>query len=126
MQALTPRPVRAEHRPATDALDEHYKGANLSPDPSMADERLSTVSSESPDGRPWRLILGDARHSEVDELLPVGTDVKVKTQYLGSWTSGFVIAAQLEHGYRLRRVSDGSEVPGEFDRADVRPAVDLP
>lgn len=90
------------------------------------DERLSTASPGSPAGRPWRLVLGEARHSEVDELLPVGTEVMVKTQFLGSWTSGFVVAAQLEDGYRLRRLSDGSELPGEFDRVAVRPAIDLP
>jgi len=90
------------------------------------DETLSTAFTGSPNGRPWRLFMGQPRHSEVDELLPVGTEVNVRTQYLGSWTSGFVVVAHLEDGYRLRRLSDGSELPGDFARTDVRSATESP
>ena len=55
------------------------------------------------------------------DLLPVGTPVMVRTRYLGSWAAGFVVAEVLEAGYRLRRVSDGSQVPQEYDFAAVRP-----
>lgn len=60
----------------------------------------------------------------VDDRLPVGTPVMVKTQYLGSWTSGFAVAEQLTDGYRLRRLSDGVELPDEFAVAAVRRETD--
>jgi len=116
--------ITLRHSPATSTEEGGDDPSSAQP---MADaERLSNASTASPAGRPWRLFMGQSRHSEVDELLPVGTEVNVRTQYLGSWTTGFVVVAQLEDGYRLRRLSDGSELPGEFARTDVRSATESP
>lgn len=43
--------------------------------------------------------------------LPVGTRVEVRSDFDGSWESGFVVEAVTDRGYRLRRESDGAELP---------------
>ncbi len=68
--------------------------------------------------------MGEAGSGGTSDLLPVGAPVMVRTRYLGSWTGGFVVAERLEDGYRLRRLSDGSELPHWFGFAAVRPDPD--
>jgi hypothetical protein len=46
--------------------------------------------------------------------------VEVRSSYEGAWTPGFDVVEEVPTGYRLRRISDGSEVPGAFATEDVR------
>lgn len=56
------------------------------------------------------------------DRLEVGTKVEVRRRYDQSWTRGFAVAAVVDGGYRVRRLSDGSLVPAVFTPDDVRPA----
>jgi hypothetical protein len=47
--------------------------------------------------------------------------VEVRSSYEGEWTRGFDVVEERASGYRLRRASDGTVLPGEFATADVRP-----
>jgi hypothetical protein len=52
--------------------------------------------------------------------LEVGTKVYVRDRYLGQWSSGFVVAAVVEGGYRVRRLSDDQVFADVFPFDDVR------
>ncbi|MBX3286499.1 MAG: hypothetical protein R2746_06310 [Acidimicrobiales bacterium] len=52
--------------------------------------------------------------------LPLGTKVEVRTGFDGSWSSGFVVEAHTERGYRLRRRSDDEVLPVELPAESVR------
>jgi hypothetical protein len=59
----------------------------------------------------------------VAERLRPGTRVEVRTGFDRSWARGFeVTVAEAGGGYRVRRLSDGSEVPMTFPIDDVRRA----
>ena len=53
----------------------------------------------------------------------VGQQVEVHTKFDDSWVTGFEIAEVVTEGYRVRRRSDGSLLPGVTGQADVRPAI---
>jgi hypothetical protein len=60
--------------------------------------------------------------SRLDGVLRTGTPVDVRSRFVGSWSHGFEVAEQVtEHGYRLRRVSDGTVLPDVFSDEEVRP-----
>ena len=46
--------------------------------------------------------------------------VEVRTQYTGTWAPGFEIADETRDGYRVRRVSDGVVLPGNFHADEIR------
>ena len=46
--------------------------------------------------------------------------VEVRSSYEGEWTPGFDVVEERPTGYRLRRTSDDSVLPGEFASEDVR------
>jgi hypothetical protein len=75
-----------------------------------ADGSVDDVRSPSA-RRPWRLLMGSSAHTYSSDVVEVGGGVTVRTQYLGSWTSGFEVAKLLEDGYLIRRVSDGALLP---------------
>jgi hypothetical protein len=56
--------------------------------------------------------------------LDAGTQVEVRTGFDRSWAKGFEVLAASEVdggiGYRLRRLSDGRELPRTFPADDVR------
>ncbi len=52
--------------------------------------------------------------------LPAGTRVEVRKRFDDSWARGFEVLATADTGYRLRRLSDGMELPTEFGAKDVR------
>ena len=56
--------------------------------------------------------------------LDTGTRVEVRKRFDSSWARGFEVLDHSEQGYRLRRLSDGSELPLVFDSDDVRPEKD--
>ena len=60
--------------------------------------------------------------SRFDGALRTGTPVDVRSRFVGSWSRGFEVAEQVtDHGYRLRRVSDGTVLPDVFSDDEVRP-----
>lgn len=54
------------------------------------------------------------------DRLAVGSRVEVRNRLDGRWAKGFEVAATGEDGYRLRRLSDGNELPLSFSDDDVR------
>ncbi len=50
----------------------------------------------------------------------VGTRVEVRTSFDGSWSRGFTVLGTDGRNYRLRRSSDGTELPTTFAPEDVR------
>lgn len=53
-----------------------------------------------------------------------GDPVEVYNSYTRDWSRGFVVADATETGYRLRRMSDGTLLPAQFIRSEVRAASD--
>ena len=53
--------------------------------------------------------------------LPQGTPVQVRDRFEFAFRSGFEVSETTAAGYRLRRRSDGMELPAEFPVKDVRP-----
>jgi len=49
-----------------------------------------------------------------------GTRVEVRTAFERSWARGFEVVTGADDGYRLRRLSDGAELPATFVADDVR------
>lgn len=56
--------------------------------------------------------------SEVD--LRAGTHVELHSSFNDSWVPGFEIAESDSSGYRVRRATDGSVLPGHVSAADLR------
>lgn len=59
------------------------------------------------------------RESELPPLAP-GTQVEVRSSFERTWSKGFEVVEATEAGYRIRRLSDGSTLPGHFARTDLR------
>ena len=57
---------------------------------------------------------------ETGESLEAGMRVEVRRRFDAHWARGFEVVAVTESGYRLRRLSDGQELPIEFTFEDVR------
>jgi len=53
--------------------------------------------------------------------LPRGTPVQVRDRFEFSFHSGFEVSQTTTAGYRLRRCSDGVELPVEFAASEIRP-----
>jgi hypothetical protein len=49
-----------------------------------------------------------------------GTPVEVRRRFDFRWARGFEVAEILDKGYRIRRLSDDSILPAEFDPDEVR------
>lgn len=56
-----------------------------------------------------------------EEVIPPGTKVEIRNRFDASWTRGFEVVAHADDGYRVRRLSDGAELPTEFSSDEVRP-----
>jgi hypothetical protein len=52
----------------------------------------------------------------------IGDQVEVHTKFNDSWVGGFEIAEIIAEGYRVRRKSDGSLLPGYTSESDLRPS----
>lgn len=70
------------------------------------------------------LLMPDVQQSGVpaDDTLAPGTKVEVRRRFDAHWARGFEVVSATPAGYRVRRLSDGAELPVEFDEDDVRPA----
>lgn len=49
-----------------------------------------------------------------------GTPVEVWARYTESWARGFEVSSCTEEGYRVRRCTDGVELPVVIAHGDVR------
>lgn len=56
--------------------------------------------------------------------MQVGEKVEVHSRFTDSWAQGFVIEDVVGEGYRLRRLSDGSLLPGITGASDLRPVTE--
>jgi hypothetical protein len=56
-------------------------------------------------------------------VLTSGTRVEVCNRFCRSWSRGFEVIEATRDGYRLRRCSDGYDLPGAFSRDEIRPVV---
>ncbi len=66
---------------------------------------------------------GEVRGSELSAALgglEPGAAVEVRTRFDGHWARGFEVVALTDHGYRVRRLSDGIELPTQIAHQDVR------
>jgi chromosome partitioning protein len=72
-----------------------------------------------------RLAVGIDSPSDQAAALEVGTPVFVRDRFQGDWTNGFGIAGTDGAQYILRRVSDGSILPGRFGPGDLRTVADV-
>lgn len=61
-----------------------------------------------------------ASTGSLDRPLAPGTRVEVRTQFERTWVRGFEVVTGHEDGYRIRRLSDGRELPTLLARDDVR------
>jgi hypothetical protein len=90
---------------------------------SMAIDRLEILAEQLRDlaaGAPPTLVpvvdalvLGSL---DIDD----GTQVELFNAFNGTWANGFEIAGKTVGGYRVRRRSDGSLLPGYTSRSDLR------
>jgi hypothetical protein len=63
---------------------------------------------------------GDAP-ADASPTLAAGAVIDVRNRFDGRWAHGFEVVAADDGGYRVRRLSDGRELPSLFDADDVRP-----
>jgi hypothetical protein len=58
--------------------------------------------------------------AERGESLEAGMRVEVRSRFDQRWARGFEVVSVTDSGYRLKRLSDGMELPTEFSPEDVR------
>jgi hypothetical protein len=63
----------------------------------------------------------EVNDSDLAGELPTGTRVDVRSRYVGAWSHGFEVDEVVNGAYRIRRVSDGSVLPGVFEEEEIRP-----
>ena len=64
--------------------------------------------------------MADATDAQAVERLEPGTRVEVRRRFDQHWSRGFEVVAAVEDGYRLKRQSDGTELPVVLDEDEVR------
>jgi hypothetical protein len=52
----------------------------------------------------------------------VSDPVEVHVTFTGAWSAGFEVAAVVEGGYQVRRLSDGALLPAPTSPEDIRAA----
>lgn len=71
---------------------------------------------------------GDAVSTTADPDVAVGlpsaiapeTKVEVRSRFDSRWAPGFEVIDLEDAGYRIRRLSDGAELPSRFSRDEIR------
>ena len=76
---------------------------------------MNTVLEDQPNA-----MMSAVDAAETGESLEPGMRVEVRRRFDAHWARGFEIVAATEGGYRVRRLSDGQELPVEFSFDDVR------
>ena len=66
------------------------------------------------------LVAGDPVANDGERPLQPGTAVEVRNRFDGRWARGFEVITADALGYRVRRLSDGRELPSVFGLDDVR------
>lgn len=56
----------------------------------------------------------------LDDSLRPGSSVEVRTRFDGQWVGGYELAGAGREGFKVRRRSDGYEIPRHFESDDVR------
>ena len=51
-----------------------------------------------------------------------GEEVQVWNRYVGGWTGAFTVVTKAPEGYRIRRQTESTPLPGTFDPDQVRRA----
>jgi len=64
--------------------------------------------------------MGVATSIRIEALLVPGDQVEVRNRFDGRWARGFEITGVTARGLRVRRLSDGRELPEEFSVGEVR------
>lgn len=62
----------------------------------------------------------DPTTTSADSRITPGTKVEVRRRFDAKWARGFEVVEATIDGYRLRRLSDGEEIPVAFIDDDVR------
>jgi len=62
----------------------------------------------------------DPARQQGESIVEDGTQVALYSAFNGTWCAGFEIASAAAVGYRVRRLSDGSLLPGFTSRSDLR------
>jgi hypothetical protein len=75
---------------------------------------MTTIADETND------MMSAVDPAETGESLERGMRVEVRSRFDAHWARGFEIVTVTESGYRVRRLSDGQELPVEFSFEDVR------
>ncbi len=65
-------------------------------------------------------MMADVDAAERGESLEAGMRVEVRRRFDQHWARGFEVVEATESGYRVKRLSDGIELPAEFPAEDVR------
>ena len=65
-------------------------------------------------------MMGPMDPAERVESLEAGMRVEVRRRFDQHWARGFEVVSVTDSGYRVRRLSDGMELPTEFTPEDVR------
>jgi len=90
----------------------------------LATHRVEFLASQLRDlagGVPASLVSVEAPTSRHGAgLVDAGTQVEVYSAFDRTWSAGFEIASVTDAGYRVRRLSDGSLLPGYTTRSDLR------
>jgi hypothetical protein len=81
----------------------------------------SEFSCELPEGAHVAGVSTGVSTAIDPDPIPVGTRVEVRSLFIGTWSRGFEIADHRGGKYRIKRLSDGSVLPDDFDPVDVRP-----
>ena len=76
---------------------------------------MNTVLDDQPNA-----MMSAVDPAEDGESLEPGMRVEVRRRFDAHWARGFEVVAVTEGGYRLKRMSDGEELPIEFAFDDVR------
>lgn len=58
--------------------------------------------------------------SEPFPPIATGDVVELRVRFTGGWSAGFVVVAEEQGGYRVRRLSDGAILPTLTSAADIR------
>ena len=70
------------------------------------------------------LVAGGDQVSDWTEDVAVdieaGSAVEVRNRFDGRWARGFEVTGSSPDGYRVRRLSDGRELPTDFASQDIR------
>ena len=90
----------------------------------LAIQRIEFLTSQLRDlaaGVPTSLVsVEDPASRRGLGILEQGTRVELYSAFDRTWSAGFEIAGVIDTGYRVRRLSDGSLLPGYTTRSDLR------